>query len=263
MVWCQEASQVKPVPIPKDLAPQVRQSIELGRELYFQDGASAAGTDALLESLGSLEGKGIAGYLTIREGDDNGKPLPSWLVQFFTRESDPRIAYQVHVPMKRGEKPRVEVLAPPAQPHPEILKLFRARQAALKAAQPLAQPVNPVVLPASVIGRKGVLVELLAGTNKPDTVVFGRHYRVIVTADGRRVEEVMPLSKGILELTKEPGVAALTVSHIVTAYPLETHVFASMLHHMPIYVGTERGVWVVNADSIILLSNETSGSPKQ
>ena len=263
IVWGQEASPPKALSIPPDLAPQIQQSIDLGRELYFQDSASAAATDALLEKLGSLEDKGLAGYLTLREGDDDGKPLPSWLVVFVTRDRDPRIAYRIHVPMKRGEKPRIEVLSPPVQPNPEVLKLFRARQTALSAAQPFAQPINPVVLPASAIGQEGVLVELLAGTTKSDTVVLGKHYRVIVSADGRRVEQIIPLSKGILEFTKGAGTVALTVSHIVTDYPLETHVFASMLNHVPIYVGTDRGVWLVNGDSITLVSSEVPLAPKR
>jgi hypothetical protein len=208
-----------------------------------------------LEKVGSLEGKGLTGYLTVQEGDGHGKPLPSWLVVFFTDASDPKIAYRIHVPMEQGKTPRVEVLSSPAELDPEVLKLFRARQTALEAAQPFAQPINPVVLPAEVIGQKGVLVELLAGTDKPDTVVLGKHYRVIVTEDGRRVEQIMPLSKGILELAKGSGTVALSVSHIVTDYPLETHVFASMLNHVPIYVGTERGVWLVDGDSITLISS--------
>ena len=108
-----------------------------------------------------------------------------------------------------------------------------------------------------------MLVELLAGTTKPDTVVLGKHYRVIVSPDGRRVEQIIPLSKGILEFTKGAGAVALTVSHIVTDYPLETHVFASMLNHVPIYVGTERGVWLVNGDSITLVSSEVPRAPKR
>jgi len=123
--------------------------------------------------------------------------------------------------------------------------------------------MNPVVLPAGVIGEEGVLVELLAGTEKADTVVLGKHYRVIVTSDGRRVKRIMPLSRGILELAKDTSAVALTVSHIVTDYPLETHVFSSMLNHVPIYVGTERGVWLVKGDSISLLSSDVPRTKKR
>ena len=101
-----------------------------------------------------------------------------------------------------------------------------------------------------------MLVELLAGTNKPDTVVLGKHYRVIVTQDGRRVESITPLSKAILEFPKHPNGLSLYVTHIVTDYPLETHVFASMLNDVPIYVETERGVWLVDGDSITLISTD-------
>ena len=101
----QEASSPKTMPIPPDLAPQVQQSIDLGRELYLVDNASAIGTDALQKNLGSLKGKALVGYLSLREGDKDGKPLTPWLVVFFTDTADPKIAYRVHVPMK-PEAPR-------------------------------------------------------------------------------------------------------------------------------------------------------------
>src|SRR5712664_1004201 len=98
--------------------------------------------------------------------------------------------------------------------------------------------------------------ELLAGTKKPKTVVFGKHIRVIVSPDGMRVKSVTPLSETELELSAQSvngTPAALTVTHLVTDYPLETHVFASMSSRLPLYVGTSRGTWLVDYDSIQLL----------
>ncbi|MBZ5537203.1 MAG: hypothetical protein LAO31_14710 [Acidobacteriia bacterium] len=119
------------------------------------------------------------------------------------------------------------------------------------------QPINPAVLPADAIGQKGVLVELLAGTDKSNTVVIGKHYRVIVSEDGRQVLQITPLSKGIVELSKDKDTVALYVTHIVTDYPLESHVFASMVNHVNIYVQTQRGLWLVKGDSIALVSRDT------
>jgi hypothetical protein len=79
---------------------------------------------------------------------------------------------------------------------------------------------------------------------------------VTVSGDGK-VREVRPLSKSILELsTKAPDGGkpeALVVSHIVTDYPLETHVFASLSANLPVYVATDRGDWLVDGDKISFL----------
>jgi len=263
MASSQEPLSEKALPVPPELVSRIQQSIKLGRELYLQDKASATGTDALLEKIGSLEGKGLLGYITVREGDNAGYPLPSWLVVFFTGSDVPEIAYRIRIPMEQGQKPQVDVLPSPEHANPGLLNLFRARQTALKAAQPFDQPINPAVFPAEIIGQKGVLVELLAGTNKPDIVVIGKHYRVIVSEDGKQVQQIMPLSKGILELKRDANTVALFVTHLVTDYPLETHVFASMLNSIDIYVRTQRGTWLVKGDSIMLVSNEMQNSKKE
>lgn len=49
--------------------------------------------------------------------------------------------------------------------------------------------------------------------------------------------------------------AALAVSHLVTDFPLETHVFASLLNKLPIYVVTRRGYWCVDGDRIRFLGD--------
>jgi hypothetical protein len=121
--------------------------------------------------------------------------------------------------------------------------------------------------PAGGLGESGdILVELLAGTDKTDTVVLGKHIRVLVSADGTRVKSVTPLSKGALEMsTRHEGgpVKALFVTEIVTDYPVETHVFASMFSGLPLYVATARGNWLVDGDSIRLVSaRDNPGAPK-
>ncbi len=257
------AADKSPLPIPSDLAPDVQLSINLGRALYWQDQASGMGTDALAAKLESLNGKGLIGYITVQQADESGRPVPSWQVLFFVDAADPKIAYRIRVPMAQHQKAEVEALAKLERPSPAFLNLFRARQTAIKAAQPFTQPINPAIFPAEIIGRQGILVELIAGTTKPDTVVIGRHYRVIVSPDGGHATSVLPLSNTALELPKGSGTEALVVTQLVTDYPLETHVFESMLNRVPLYVWTERGVWLVNGDSITLLSKEQPGRLKK
>jgi len=72
----------------------------------------------------------------------------------------------------------------------------------------------------------------------------------------------MPLSKTMLEqpTTGPDGseTLGLMVNHILTDWPLETHVFVSLLMHVPVYVGTKIGVWRVDGDKISLISDRAS-----
>lgn len=248
---------VQPRPaMPADLKEAVELSSAIGTELYLQDKASWIGTDAMLETVSTEDRKAIGGYVTIREGDDDERPKPSWSVIFFSKEIPARVLYEVTVPMEAGKRPLVKTIAPPRPIEGGLALLVKARQAAIEAAGPFAQPINPAVLPADIMNSSGVLVYLLAGTKKNNTVVFGKHFRVHVSSDGT-VREVVPLSKSILELsTAAPGgekLEALIVSHIVTDYPLETHVFASLSAKLPVYVATARGDWVVEGATISFL----------
>jgi hypothetical protein len=247
----------KPLPTPPDLAPKIKLSAEFGHDIYLQDKAAALGTDVLIQHVGSLKGAGVGGYLAVRDAEETGLPRPSWTLIFYTRGDTPAIKYRIHVPMERGEHPRLEAVEPPAPASPRITALIRARQSAIEAAGPFSQPINPVVLPAGGFGQgDDVLVELLAGTERPGVVVLGRHFRVVVSGDGKQVKSVTPLSNSAMELEtrdeKGNRVVALGASQLVTDYPVETHVFASLLSGLPIWVMTSRGPWLVNRDSIEL-----------
>jgi hypothetical protein len=62
------------------------------------------------------------------------------------------------------------------------------------------------MLPAGAFGEAGdILVELLASAEKDHTVVLGKHFRVIVSADGKRVKSVTALSKQPLEIHLVPA----------------------------------------------------------
>ena len=218
-----------------------------------QDKASWIGTDALLEKVGIDDRKALGGYVSIRDGDSDGRPKPSWSVLFFSKESPPRLLYEVSVPMETGKTPSVKVVNPPKPLEGDLALLVKARQAAIDAAGPYAQPINPAVLPAAHMNTSGVLVYLLAGTKKDNTVVFGKHFRVRVSNDGA-VRNVMPLSKSILELPTSQGggkTEALIVSHLVTEYPLETHVFASLSARLTVYVATRAATGSSRASSFL------------
>lgn len=57
---------------------------------------------------------------------------------------------------------------------------------------------------------------------------------------------------GVLPTKPSKGgtVEAMFVTHLVTDWPLETHVFVSLLTHKQVYVGTKVGIWRVDGDRI-------------
>lgn len=246
------------VPIPENLREPVKRAEDIGRQLYYLDKVTAMGTDALLERIGRSGTKGLGGYLPLREVDEEGRPKDSWVVMFFTAEDSPRISHEVRVFAKVGKVTEYSKVDPPRKPTNDLLMLIRVRQVAISALPEVVQPINPVLLPSEVDGEEGMVVYLLAGTTKPDVAVFGKHYRAVVARDGSVVRKISPMSKTVLEVpTRDPKgeVKALFVSHILTDWPLETHVFTSMRHKLPIYVSTKRGVWKVNGDKVSLISD--------
>lgn len=247
-------------PVPADLAQAVERSGAIGRLLYVFDEVAAIGTDALLAEVPDLQRHGVAGYVPMQEMGDDGKPTSSFLVSFFTAQPTPRVAYDVRV--SPNAKPVVLPFTPPKKATPGFASLARARQLALKSVPSSGQPINPVLVPAEAIGESGVLVYLLAGTAEPDVVVLGQHTRVHVSEDGTRVLAVTPLTKSVMEInTRSSGggsIAAITVTHSTTDYPLETHVFASLLSRLPIYVLTARGTWRVQGDAIAFLGDSAA-----
>ncbi|MDX2050939.1 MAG: hypothetical protein SFV15_01020 [Polyangiaceae bacterium] len=48
------------------------------------------------------------------------------------------------------------------------------------------------------------------------------------------------------------------VTQVVTDFPLETHVFTSLLTKKLLYVGTRRGIWRVDGERISLLAEDST-----
>lgn len=251
------------LPIPADLAPRIQESIELGRMLYFLDKASAIGTDVVLAKVPDFRSRGIGGWLTVRTADESGRPAPAFSVLFVTAEEPRSIQFRVDVPL--SGKPTFIEVSPPKPLDDLGARLFRARQSAIRSVPHGARNWNPVLLPGAAVGLDDtILVYLLAAEERAGEMVFGIHYRVLVSQDGETVKAALPLSKTALVIPPRPEQPppggkriATFVSQIVTDWPLETHVFVSLLHKRePIYVVTRRGLWRVIGDKIALIDDK-------
>jgi hypothetical protein len=255
-------SGFKEEPIPEDLRAKVERSIELGQELYRYDKVADIGTDVLQAEFKAgwkerFLQEGLAGYIAAREANQDGSSKNAWVVLFYSGGDPALFRYAIHVPI--GTKVWLEKLDPPKPAIPDLQGQIDARAAALKAAGPFGQSINPVVIPAGDFGELpgDLLVELLAGTTETNAVVLGKHFRVITSPEGV-VRSVTPLSKTAQVMRSDPKVGkpvSIVTNEVVADYPLEIHVFASLQAKMPIYVINARGFWLVDGDKVSYLGH--------
>lgn len=238
------------LPVPLDLQEGVERANILGTNLFLLDVATARAWDALAARVDAPAQLGIGHYLALVGDDDEGRPDGSIEVLFFSDDEVPRLDYRVRVGGSR-RAPEVLVEDPPGVVHEPLMTLLNARWLALESVPRTHQVVNTVLLPQ----RNGqIVVYVLAATAQPNVAVLGRHYRVEVAEDGAEVVHVTALSNAELELpTRDRAgqrLAALAITDGDAEHPTETHVFASRLANVPLYVTTGRGRWKVRATGI-------------
>jgi hypothetical protein len=88
---------------------------------------------------------------------------------------------------------------------------------------------------------------LLAQAPSPDSIVFGRHYRI----EGNSVS---PSTKScFVSPPSPPGAVGAFSTHLLSESPSEFHVFLSIDQDTPIFVGTSYGAWRVVKGKVSLL----------
>lgn len=224
----------------------------LGQELYIRDSLAAAGSDLLFSRIPDARNMKFGGWITeIREHESR--------VYMFKRVDD-AIAMGYIVTFPAEGEPKVENHETEEIPE-EIQIRLKARSTAIQSIPGFYdRPYNFEVLDDP--DGDGFIVYSLAATSDPNEIVVGGHTRVTVSNDGTKAESVDSLSKSLFILPKsttEQGenVQGYTVSHIVSATPVETHVLISLMHKLPVFVatGTEE-IWKVEEGTIEKMENE-------
>jgi hypothetical protein len=235
-------------PIPTDLQQAVEQALQAGRAIFAQDVASALATEAMLSEKHLPQDERVSAWLTLPTEQ-------GWQVLFVgAREQSWMALYQVRL-MPR-EKPVVNKLNPPEDLGPEASHRLRAGQtAAQEQFLTCSNRYNRVVLPASLLGKLGWLVYLLPAPQSKNVLLVGGHHRFHISANGARVIAHLPLAKSCLTIPLDDPpsgakTAGVMVTHIVQDSPSEAHVFLSLLHEIPLYVATRRGLWRVQESGI-------------
>ncbi len=227
--------------------------VGLGKELYRRDQMAATAFDALFAAHPEAQKLPIKGWIT----EDDKDHQRVYFVQ--ERDSHYSLAY-IATFQERGE-PQIEDKQGAALPD-LVAKRFAARRAAIAAIPKfMTESYNFEVLDAP--DGKGFLVYGLASTKDPNEVVVGGHYRVSVAPDSK-VQQVDALSRSFLvlqrrspDVPKDSDVVGLSMSHIVSDTPVETHVFVSLLHKIPLYVATsEHNIWRVSDGEITKMDDK-------
>ena len=216
---------------------------KLGRELSRRDSIAARAADLIAESQPLAKSLKRRGWITdLRPGGD---------VVYIIAETaaGPCLAYEV---IFQGSKtPAVQDKRGQPLP-PEIALRYKAVETARAALQGKFFDINYNFEVLDDPDGSGFLVYALAATNKKGEFPTGGHYRVTVSSDGSRVEQVDLLSQFMMSRAK-PGAELefITSSQVASNIPVETWIYSSNLYHVPIMIGMMDGsTWLINKGQI-------------
>jgi hypothetical protein len=142
----------------------------------------------------------------------------------------------------------------------------RARQTAVSALEGrLYNKVHYEYVVLDDPDGSGFLVYALATNKTPSQQITGGHFRVSISADGRKAERVDALSHGII--TERPAMPTgsiqvfIATSQLVSNIPVETFIYSSYVYRLPISVATPDGrVWVVGNGMILRVDDKDPGT---
>lgn len=232
--------------IETEFAAQIAESEMLGRIIYDYDMAAWVATDQLVDQVGDLRGK-ITGWIV--EDSERGERV------LFYRGSNGLFAPAYSIEVRQGK-----AAASTFKSYSESEALTPAQAAMIKARElglmtgtsGCAKSYNTVVIRDDAAG---FLVYILAATTDLDTVQFGGHLRHDIDSAGENVVGFRKFTNTCIALKKLPPsgneLVALMISQVLTPYPTEIHVWASLLHDIDIFVVTgERQMWKVSGGKI-------------
>lgn len=230
------ARQTNPAPVPIEEWSLDKIS-RLGVEIFEQDRAAWLATDVLMAGIQTGALADGRGWIVVP--DPGGRK-----VRFVVQHDDgPYRARWDVVVGPEGAGPLVPLGDGDAgvELKPEEAAQFQARQTAMDNIGRLrcSRNLNTVVFddPDS----DGWLVWLLTSTEDTKIIPVGGHYRFRISTNGKTVLRRDMLSNGCFNAERpsdEVTSQALFFTQIVSNGPVETHVFLSILNHLPIYIMT-------------------------
>lgn len=229
----------------QDYKAEIAQAERLGQTLYNYDSAAWGATDAVFgdEEIKTAFLEAPIGYVSLDNG--NGTFSTGFIVE---SENGPVIKIDVQTKGKTALDVKFHETSRPLGT--EEAKYLKARELVLKASfEPCAEflPMNLNIIPS---GDGALYVYLMSATKNPGVIVYGRHYRFRI--EDNQVSETIAFTNSCLGIPIAENAAGSFITHIKTPYPQEHHVFASLSHGLPIFVGTSNNdkVWAVEGSAI-------------
>lgn len=108
-------------------------------------------------------------------------------------------------------------------------------------------------------------VYLIATTDEPDVIVWGRHYRVALDEASGKVLNVAPSTHSCAGTSLSPKglppgatLVSPSITHLLSPVPSEFHVFLSLEFPKPLSVMSSYGIWIVDKGKIRLLEKRVA-----
>lgn len=217
----------------------------LGRELYEQDAYVARATDLLFAQTGGperLAQEGLQGAWVVT------RTKGATIVRFI-KEAQGETAAAYEVVFRGSSAGRVRKPVDGRLSEADLAQL-RARRLALSSVRDrCSERYNTVVVRQNSGG--DLLVYALAVSAEAGKMMVGGHYRITVTPDGQKIVKVEKLFRSCLTLRIGDSPDGIPwVTHVVSARPLETHIYLSLLHQRKLYVGAGDAIWKIEAGTI-------------
>jgi len=224
----------------------VSQLEQFGRQLFKQDKEAANATDLLLAQSLDLSKEQILGWIVQRLAlGDRVR---------FVRQNGAFIEAAYDITFGDQGIPVLSIPKDRALSQDDLAQ-FAARRLALESIKDACSE-NYNIVALRDPENSGWLVWALAATTKPKLMVVGGHYRFSISSDGKTLLRSDALSRGCLDIPIKDDAQAMAVTHLVSATPLEIHVWLSILHRMPLMVGVAgKDFWRVEKGTIKKLEN--------
>jgi len=216
---------------------------KLGRELSRRDSIAARAVDLIAETQPLAKSLKKRGWIT------DLRPDGDVVYIIVETAAGPCLAYEVI--FQDSKAPVVQDKRGQPLP-PEIALRYKARETAIAALEGKFFDINYNFEVLDDPDGSGFLVYALAATNKKGEYPTGGHYRVTVSSDASRVEQVDLLSQ-FMKSRPKSGVKMefITSSQVASNIPVETWIYSSNLYRVPIMIGTMDGAtWLINKGQI-------------
>ncbi|MCB9744443.1 MAG: hypothetical protein H6740_17730 [Alphaproteobacteria bacterium] len=246
-------------PVPADLEDAVALAERMGWLLYAEDTAARRAREVLAPALRS-DPRLEPGWVTV--------PGEGGLIVHFVGEVDGqhrslyRVTFDPVAEKLVSIDPPAEALAKgPPEPQalaPEVEAMVRALRTASLATFDLSPTgVRTAVLPVNTARGPSWMVYFLAGEMMDDYVVVAGHVAVWTDFEGQEVLDVHEHGEELRQRPlPDPEGPLMRMEHSLTDWPIETHVFTSLRHDIPLCVKTERGWWAVVGERVLWLGSD-------